>query len=231
MLRINLPGKLRTKKIILVILVIAAIVIIVSNGIDNKKSKNQNINTEEESIIKAADEASEPVTESKPETSKEEKDMYDKAYDLFFSKKYDESIKFSNQIIDSYPNSYMGYNIRGVAKVYNNQFEDGMADIDKSLSINGEYGYARFNKALSYELYGQMDKALAWYNKALEVEDYVWSYYGIASIYGRKGDIDNTMKYLNKAIELDESVKKIAQNEEDFKPVSKDNRFIEAVYN
>ena len=73
--------------------------------------------------------------------------------------------------------------------------------------------------------------ALKWYNKALEVEEYVWTYYGISSIYGRRGDIDNTMKYLNKAIEMDASVKEVAKEEEDFDPVKDFEAFKKAVYN
>lgn len=230
MFRFNLPGKMRTKKIILIILVIVAICIIVTNGIDNRKGKNDNINTEEESIIQPMDEVSneDKVSENYID---EEKKLYDRAYDLFFSKKYDESIKCAENLIESYPDSYMGYNIMGIAKVYNGQFDSGMQDIDKALSINNEYGYGRFNKALAYELYGDMDDALMWYHEALKVENYVWSYYGIASIYGRRGDVDNTVKYLSEAIKLDERVKESAKGEEDFKPVSKDKKFIELLNN
>lgn len=84
---------------------------------------------------------------------------------------------------------------------------------------------------LTYELYGKMDDALEWYNKALDVEDYEWSYYGIASIYGRRGDIKNTMLYLNKAIQMDASIKEIAKEEHDFDPVKNSEEFKKAVYN
>jgi len=76
-----------------------------------------------------------------------------------------------------------------------------------------------------------MDKALEWYNKALEIEEYVWSYYGIASIYGRSGDVNNTMIYLNKAIKLDPGVKEVAKTEHDFQPVKNSKEFQNAVYN
>ena len=88
---------------------------------------------------------------------------------------------------------------------------EAMSDIDKSLSINPDYGYGRFNKALTYELYGKFDEALEWYNKALEIEDYVWTYYGIASIYGRRGDVYNAVEYLKKAIEINSAVKEEAK--------------------
>mgnify|MGYP000025621333 FL=1 len=106
-----------------------------------------------------------------------------------------------------------------------------MKDIDKALDLNSEFGYARFNKALNYELYGEYDNALTWYDKALEVEDYVWSYYGKASIYGRRGDVENTIKYLKIAISMDSSVKDEAKTESDFDNVRNSKEFQDLINN
>lgn len=223
MINIKLPGSLKVKKIILAVLTIIAVAIIAYNGAINKQNKKVEKNAvEEEAIIK-------PV-ENIDENGKE-KQIYDEAYNLFFSKQYDESIFKADELLRDYPDSYMGYNIRGIAKAYKGNFEDGMKDIDKSLSINSEYGYGRFNKALVYELYGDMDNAMEWYLKALEIEDYVWSYYGIASIYGRAGNVEEAMKYLNKAIEIDDSVKNVAKEEEDFDSIKNSDEFKKSVYN
>lgn len=165
---------------------------------------------------------------SKVESEKEE-ELYKLAYDLFFENKYDESIEKSNLLINEFTKSYKGYNIRGIAKAYNGNYEEGMSDIDKALEINPKYGYALFNKALTYELYEKLDEAIEFYNKALEVEKYVWSYYGIASCYGRRGDVENTIKYLGEAIKLDESIKNHAKEEVDFDPVRSDSRFINLI--
>ncbi|MBW9159489.1 hypothetical protein G9F71_026745 [Clostridium sp. FP2] len=77
-----------------------------------------------------------------------------------------------------------------------------------------------FNKALTYELFGYYDDAIVWYKKDLQVEkNFEWSYYGIASIYGRKGDVTNTVKYLKLAIHINPNVKTIAKSESDFNNV------------
>lgn len=157
--------------------------------------------------------------------SERERELYNSAYTIFFSGDYEEAIKKGDELIKEFPYSYMGYNIRGIAEAYSGNFDGGMSDIDKSLSIKPDYGYARFNKALTYELYSQFDDALVWYDKALEVEDYVWSYYGIASIYGRRGDVKNTVEYLKKAIDLDSAVKEEAKTEADFDPVRNSQEF------
>jgi tetratricopeptide (TPR) repeat protein len=253
--RIKVPGSDRNKKILLIILIIIAIGVISYDAFErissktNRKSEEQqeiveSIKTDEESniISKSNQEVSEDnsklgnddksIIEKKNEKnySDEENQLYNEAYESFFSHDYTNAISKADLMISKFPNNAMGYNIRGITKAYNGDYEGGMKDIDKSLSLNNNYGYARFNKALTYELYGNMDNALNWYNKALEVEDYVWSYYGIASIYGRRGNVTNTMNYLNKAIRMDAGVKDIAKNEHDFDPVKDTEEFQKAVY-
>jgi len=259
MSRIKLPGKENNKKILLIVLVIAAIGILSYEGwrnINNKNIKNENnaqkeivkpINAEESYINNTTNT---DVEESDSDNSKtnnnnekikinekeksytaRENELYNEAYGLFFLHEYDNAISKAGTLIGEFPNNAMGYNIRGIAKSYNGDYDGGLKDIDTALNIDKNYGYARFNKALTYELYENMDAALEWYNKALEVEDYVWSYYGIASIYGRRGDVANTMTYLNKAIKIDSGVKEVAKNEHDFDPVKNSEEFKMAIYN
>ncbi|MGH4051236.1 MAG: tetratricopeptide repeat protein [Clostridium sp.] len=146
-------------------------------------------------------------------------------YDQFFKKEYNNAIETERKVIQEDPTFYKAYAVEGIALAYSGNFEKGMAQIDLSLKLNPSYGYARFNKALTYELYHHYDEALTWYNKALEVEKSEWSYYGIASIYGRKGDTLNTIKYLNLAIEINPSVKNTAKTEEDFNNVRESPEF------
>lgn len=210
----------------------------------NKSSNGDSIIADGEGqIIKENEEAaigSEDSKTSKDEVkedkerktySQKENELYNKAYSLFFSHDYKGAINTASELVNQYGNNPMGYNIRGIAKAYNSDYNGGMEDIDKALQLDDKYGYARFNKALTYELYGKMEDALKWYNKALEVEEYVWTYYGMASIYGRRGDIDNTMKYLNKAIQMDSEVKETAKEEHDFDPVKNSEAFKKAIYN
>ncbi|MDY6011653.1 hypothetical protein [Clostridium sp.] len=48
MFKINLPGNLKVKKIILIALIIACIGVLIKTSIDNKKDKNINISTQTE---------------------------------------------------------------------------------------------------------------------------------------------------------------------------------------
>lgn len=150
---------------------------------------------------------------------------YNDANTAFFNHKYEEAIKISNDIIMQDNHFYKAYNIKGISLCFSNNFEEGMENIDTALIINPNFGYARFNKALAYELYGNYDESLKWYDKALEVENYIWSYYGKASIYGRLGDVENATKYLKIAIDMDANVKNEAKKEKDFDKVRDSEKF------
>jgi len=73
---------------------------------------------------------------------------------------------------------------------------------------------------------GAGTKRLQLIKKALQLDKRdTWSYYGIASIYGRQGNIDKVLEYLQPAITLEPDVKEVARAEKDFAPVQKDPRF------
>lgn len=244
MSRISLPGKMKYKKIILLILLLISAGILIYEFNNNIKNKNNSIeinndeteylsgtsqseNSNDSEKTSAEDESVEKTSENI--ISDRERELYNSAYTTFFTGDYAGAVSKSDEIVKEFPESYMGYNIRGIAKAYNGDFNGGMSDIDKSLSIKPDYGYGRFNKALTYELYSQFDNALEWYNKALEIEDYVWTYYGIASIYGRRGDVSNTVEYLKKAVDIESAVKEEARTESDFNPVRNSKEFKELI--
>ncbi|MCB2308103.1 hypothetical protein LGL08_07960 [Clostridium estertheticum] len=146
-------------------------------------------------------------------------------YDQFFEGEYEKAIATENQVLKEDSKFYKAYAVKGIALAYNGDFKGGMRQIDNSLKLKPNYGYARFNKALAYELYGYYAEAIKWYENDLKVEKSEWTYYGIASIYGRKGDINNTVKYLKLAIDINPNIKNEAKNEKDFKNVKQYKQF------
>ena len=225
----KLPGNLKTKKIILAVLVLISIVVVTQFAVENRKTDVKEDSTIEEEVIENKN--SEDKVEIHDQPVSEEDSLYKEAYDTFFQGDYDGAVKKADEVISKYPESYKAYNIRGIAKAFAGNFQDGMNDIDRSLEIDSNYGYARYNKALNYELYGYYNEALIWYDKALDIEQYMWSYYGIASIYGRRGDVSNTVKYLEEAVKAEgaedgkSAIKEEAKTEEDFDPVRSNKEF------
>lgn len=185
----------------------------------------------------ASPSASPAVSKSSPSKSeKKEKllnDIYQQGYNSFFQKDYISAIKFEDSIIQQDPSFYKAYNLKGIALCYSGDFQSGMENIDKSLALNADYDYARFNKALAYELFGYYDKALTWYDKCLEntTKDMTaWSYYGKASIYGRRGDVKNTVNFLKLAIEYNSGIKEYSKTEEDFHNVKDSKEFQDLIF-
>lgn len=193
--------------------------------VDNSKVENGD---NMKSVIKGTNEEndkSEELRKIQEEKNRKLEDMYQTSYKMFGEKKYTDTIKLANKMIEEDPKFYKAYSIKGIALCYSSNFTEGMKNIDKSLELKSDFGYARFNKALAYELYGYYDDSLDWYDKALEVENYIWSYYGKASIYGRQGDIENAVKYLKIAINMSSDIKEIAREESDFNPVKSSKEF------
>jgi len=230
----KLPRSIKIKKIVLSILIIISVVVIINVALDNRKNTN-NIENKEEKLIATEENKENLIKEEANKENPEEEKLYNEAYNSFFAGEYEQAIDKANIVIEKFPESFKAYNIRGIAKAFSKGFEEGMKDIDKSLEINPNYGYARYNKAFDYELYGRLDEALLWYDKALEVEQYMWSYYGKASIYGRRGDVDKTIENLKKAIEIEgakegeSGIKKEARTEKDFDPVRNSKTFNELI--
>lgn len=185
----------------------------------------QVIEKQDNSVKKEEDDNKVQKREEVPEKNNKLDDKYQEGFNDFHNNNYKSAIEIENEVINADDNYYKAYSIRGIAKCYSGNYDDGMKDIDKSLEIKGDYGYGRFNKALALELYEHFDEALVCYDKALEIEEYAWSYYGKASIYGRRGDVQNTVLNLKKAIELDDSAKVVARTEKDFNNVRSSKEF------
>jgi tetratricopeptide (TPR) repeat protein len=230
---------LKTKIIIFSVAAAIGVGIIVYNGINNwnlaQQLKNaasiSKANSNQEKLNKQKQQSEEEAKAKEEEARKEEQQKqleqkYQEAFTDFHSKKYSTAINICDEIINADTNFYKAYSIKGIALCYSNKYIEGMKNIDKALELKSDYGYGLFNKALALELYAQYDDALLWYDKALAVDNnYIWSYYGKASIYGRKGDVPNTIKNLKTAIDMDNSVKQLAKDEPDFNNVRQSKEF------
>ena len=233
--------KTRNKLIIFIVFAIVSVGIVGYTYIENKR-KNDFLKQKYDMEIKAKEEEKNAEAQRREEERKKREAFEgvkcDEAENLLFSDdkdKYSKVIKITSEVIEKYPDSKRAYILRGRAYGFSSNIVAGnkdraLADLDKALEIDPNYGYGRFNKALIYELFGRYDDAITWYDKAIEVEpNYEWSYYGKASIYGRRGDLENTLVNLKRAIELQPSVKDVAKEEHDFDNVRNHKEFQDLV--
>ncbi|WP_312884250.1 tetratricopeptide repeat protein [Clostridium psychrophilum] len=214
-----------------VILVVVGIKMVVNNSLRSNNIKNSNvialnnktkINSNKNKEIKKQQTTNAQIKRQKQIDLEK---TWKIGYDQFFKQEYKQAISTQRQVIKEDPNFYKAYAVEGIALAYSGNFNEGMKQIDHALKLKPNYGYGRFNKALANELFANYDEAIKWYKKDLEVENYEWSYYGIASIYGRRGDVKNAIKYLKLAIDISPSIKNTAKNEKDFNNVRKNKEF------
>lgn len=226
---------LKFKLIIFAILSAIVVGIVIDDAIKNKNAieiKNKTEAKANKIQETNKEQLKEIETKKQQQLDKKQEQLEKKwkvGYDQFFKKEYEKAIETERQVIEEDPSFYKAYAVEGIALAYSGDFENGMKQIDKALELKPDYGYARFNKALAYELFRHYDKAIEWYEKDLEIEKFEWSYYGIASIYGRKGDVTNTVKYLKLAIAIKPNIKDNAKDEKDFDNVRKYKEFIELI--
>lgn len=225
----KIPLKIRV--IVLVILCVLGISLAVykKNEGKNLNVKNTNAVKEQKTTIKAKNSN---VTKT-DEKQNQINNFTEAGYTAFNSDNYQVAIDDENKALALNDNNARAHAIKGIAICYsgleNSNYTGALAEIDRALQIDPNNGYARFNRALTLERFGHYDEALTWYDKALQVDNFVWSYYGKACIYGRKGDVDNAVKYLKIAIGMQANIKEEARNEEDFTNVRNSEAFKQLV--
>ena len=152
--------------------------------------------------------------------------LYDQGLKLYYQRQFPEALVFFNQALAIDVQCYEALNAKGATLAFQGRYDQGLALIQHALDLNPLFVYGYFNRGLANELAGRWDQAITAYPKALQLDERdTWSYYGIASIYGRLGNVDKVLEYLKPAITLDPDVKAVARDEQDFNPVSKDERF------
>lgn len=213
------------KKAISVITLSIAIMLSFTACKNNENAKNTGSNTLSNTAAKTAEETAAENAAKEKAARLEVKAQ--EGYDLFFDKKYDSAIAAENAVIAEDPTFFKAYYIKGITQCYAGKYEEGSKNIDKALELSPDDYMARFNKALSLELYKYYDEALVWYQKSLEVAkgQGEWSYYGIASIYGRRSNVADTVKYLKLAIDINPDIKNDAKTESDFNSVKNSKEF------
>ncbi|WP_407308671.1 tetratricopeptide repeat protein [Desulfosporosinus sp. SB140] len=153
-------------------------------------------------------------------------ELYKRGLELYYQRQFPQALKLFNEALMIDPQCYEALNGKGATLAFQGNYDQGLALIQQALEINPLFVYGNFNQGLANELAGRWNAAIEAYQKALQLDQHdTWSYYGIASIYGRLGNIDKVLEYLQPAIALNPDVKEVAREEKDFAPVQENPRF------
>lgn len=152
--------------------------------------------------------------------------LYDQGLKHYYAREFPEALALFNQALALDPACYQALNGKGATYAFQGRYDEGIALIEQALRLNPSFAYAHFNLGLANELAGRWDAGIKAYSDAIRLDaNDPWSYYGIASIYGRRGNVAKVLEYLRPAIALESEVKAVARTEQDFAPVQKDPDF------
>lgn len=151
-------------------------------------------------------------------SSQQVADLCNQAQSAYMNNQYDTAMKLADQAIAVDAHCFQAYNIKGAAYYFQNGnavADKAIALINQSLTINPNYDYGYFNRALIYKGLKQYDKSIADFQKNIDITpSAAWAYYGIATIYADTKQTDPALSYLQKAINLDSSIKQTAKEQD-----------------
>ncbi|MDR3271281.1 MAG: fused MFS/spermidine synthase [Peptococcaceae bacterium] len=152
--------------------------------------------------------------------------LFEQGHARYIQREFSAALTLFDQALAVDPECYQAMNVKGATLAFQGQYDQGLQLIDASLRLQPDYQHGYFNRGLTLELAERWEESIAAYQQALGMDSRdVWSYYGIASIYGRRGDVERVLEYLRPAIALDPEVKAVAREEHDFAPVASDARY------
>lgn len=215
-----------------ILLFLSSLVLIVAIALSVKWLINTNNAAEVSQSSRAQTEeggdkpASSDATPALSATQQKALNLYEQGLKLYYDRQFDAALTLFNQALSLDPNCYQALNGKGAAYAFLGRYDEGINLIRQAIALKPDFEYAHFNLGLANELAGRWTEAIQAYQGALALDAKdVWSYYGIASIYGRQGNVDKVIEYLKPAIDLQADVRDTAREEKDFDPVKNDPRF------
>lgn len=119
------------------------------------------------------------------------------------TKIWQNSITLFTNVIEKYPDSYLGYGSRGIAKFNSKDYQSALEDFNKSLEKNSKYHKSLLNRALVREKLNDFEGALSDYNEILLVyPNYRNAFINRGSLYHKTGKFYEAIKDFSCAINI-----------------------------
>jgi tetratricopeptide (TPR) repeat protein len=107
------------------------------------------------------------------------------------------AITLYEDILKSFPNSFVALNSVGVEYMFRNNDEKAFYYLDKSVKVAPHNYKGFYNRGLLYLKNQQPDEAIENFNRALAIYDYLKAYVGRASAFQMAGNISKAMEDAN----------------------------------
>jgi tetratricopeptide (TPR) repeat protein len=163
--------------------------------------------------------------------TKESEDIYRKAVTAYGKGDHLTALQLANDALAKDEENYKALSLKGIIQAFDVSPEEGIATIQKSLSINPDYVQAFFDMAMAQKLGKHYDESITFFQKVIDKDPgNTWSYYGIATDYADKRDKPKALEYLKKAVDLDpQNVKPQARVQDHFTWLHGDKDFEQLV--
>ena len=127
---------------------------------------------------------------------------------LFNKKKFDEVLRFSNQLLNIFPNSILLRNIQGVVYTELKNYKLAKDLFIKVVNLNPKYTDGYYNLANIYSKLDEEEKAIENYNKVIELDkNYFKAHNNLGNIYRRKGLNKKAIEYYVSTLEINANYK------------------------
>ncbi len=132
------------------------------------------------------------------------KSNLDSLIKLFNEKKFQEANKQGENLLKTYKDNHLLYNILGAINCQLNLFDSAVHYYNKSIEINPNYAPSHSNLGATYKVMKKYDLALNSYDSAIQIDpNFTEAYNNIGLLLKQFNKLDDALKYFIKAFEID----------------------------
>ncbi|MEM3712677.1 MAG: tetratricopeptide repeat protein [Thermoproteota archaeon] len=91
--------------------------------------------------------------------------LINKAYNLYNMGRFEDAIKYCDEVIKTNPDDATAWSIKGVCLMFLHRYEEALSCCEKAISLNPNDASAWYNKASSEDALGKKEEAIKSYNK------------------------------------------------------------------
>ena len=122
---------------------------------------------------------------------------------LFTQGQLQQALSKATQMLETFPNSVVLYNIAGACNAGLMQFDAAISSYKQALKIKPDYAEAYYNMSVALNDKGDLEAAIESYKQALKIKpDYAQAYNNMGNILKEKGDLKAAIESYKKAIKI-----------------------------
>ena len=132
---------------------------------------------------------------------------------LFTQGQLQQTLSAATQMLESFPNSVILYNIIGSSNAGLMQFDAAINSYKQALKIKPDYAEVYYNMGIALRDKGDPEAAIDSYKQALKIKpDYAEAYYNMGISLNDKGDTESAINSYNQALKIKPNYAEVYKN-------------------